>query len=410
MKILVLNCGSSSAKYQLIDTSLDAIEKNADREIGRGSVERIGTSSAVHVFQAEGRDRVTDTGEILEHRDALAHIMRMLTHPERGVISDPSEIDAVGHRFVHGGERFAQSVLATPEAIRAVEECISLAPLHNPPNLRGYEAASRVLPGKPHVLVFDTAYHQTMPPHAYLYALPHVLYTRHAIRRYGFHGTSHRFVGWRSQVLLGRPRTETRLITCHLGNGASVCAIDHGRSVDTSMGFTPLEGLIMGTRSGDLDPGVVFHVMHAEELDERQVTTMLNKHSGLYGISGVSNDMRELLAEEAKGHERARLAVDMFCYRLKKYVAAYAGAMGGVDAVLFTGGIGENAPSVRERALAGLEFMGITVDRARNDAAVRREAEISAEGSKVKVLVIPTNEELIIARDTVRLVTGVPQV
>ena len=285
MKVLVLNCGSSSIKYQLIDTSLEAIEKNADREIGRGLVERIGTSSAVHVFQAEGRERVTDTGEILEHRDALAHIMKMITHPERCVLHDTNEIDAVGHRVVHGGEKFAQSVLATPEAIRAVEECIPLAPLHNPPNLRGYEAATRVLPGKPQALVFDTAYHQSMPQEAYLYALPHVIYTRHAVRRYGFHGTSHRFVGWRSQALLGRPRAETRLITCHLGNGSSVCAIDHGRSVETSMGFTPLEGLIMGTRSGDLDPGVIFHVMHAEELDERQMSTMLNKHSGLYGIS-----------------------------------------------------------------------------------------------------------------------------
>ncbi len=410
MKVLVLNCGSSSAKYQLIETSLEAIEKNADREIGRGLVERIGTGSAVHTFQAQGRERVTDTGEILEHREALAHILRMLTHPEHGVIKSPAEIDAVGHRVVHGGEKFTQSALATPEAIRAVEECIGLAPLHNPPNLRGYEAARRVMPDVPQVLVFDTAYHQTMPPHAFLYGLPYVLYTRHAIRRYGFHGTSHRFVGWRSQELLGRPRSETRLVTCHLGNGASACAIDHGRSVDTSMGFTPLEGLLMGTRTGDLDPAVVFHVMHQEELSEQQVNTLLNKHSGLYGISGVSNDMRELLAEEAKGHERAHLAIEMFCYRLRKYIAAYAGAMGGVDAVLFTGGIGENSPSIRARSLAGLEFMGIHVDAARNDAAMRREARITTDASPVAAFVIPTNEELIIARDTVRLVTGTPQV
>jgi acetate kinase len=410
MKVLVLNCGSSSIKYQLVETSLEAIETNADRAIGRGLVERIGTSSAVHVFTAEGRERVTDSGEILEHREALAHIVRMLTHPERGVIRDPGEIEAVGHRFVHGGEKFTQSALATPEAIRAVEECVSLAPLHNPPNLRGYEAARRILPDVPHAMVFDTAYHQTMPRHAYLYGLPYVLYTRHGIRRYGFHGTSHRFVGWRSQALLGRPRAETRLITCHLGNGASVCAIDHGRSVDTSMGFTPLEGLLMGTRTGDLDPSAVFHVMHQEDLTEHQATTMLNKHSGLAGVSGVSNDMRELLAEEAKGHERAHLAVEMFCYRLRKYIAAYAGAMGGVDAILFTGGIGENAPPIRARSLAGLEFMGVRLDVARNDAAIGREAVISADGSPVGALVIPTNEELIIARDTVRLVAGVPQV
>ena len=410
MKVLVLNCGSSSAKYQLIETSLEAIEKNADREIGRGLVERIGTGSAVHTFQAQGRERVTDTGEILEHRDAMTHILRMLTHPEHGVIKSPAEIEAVGHRVVHGGEKFTQSVLATPEATRAVEECIGLAPLHNPPNLRGLEAARRVMPDVPQVLVFDTAYHQTMPPHAYLYGLPYVLYTRHAIRRYGFHGTSHRFVGWRSQELLGRPRSETRLVTCHLGNGASVCAIDHGRSVDTSMGFTPLEGLLMGTRTGDMDPAVVFHVMHQEELSEQQVNTLLNKHSGLYGISGVSNDMRELLAEEAKGHERAHLAVEMFCYRLRKYIAAYAGAMGGVDAVLFTGGIGENAPQIRARSLAGLEFMGVHVDTARNEAGSRREARITTDASPVAAFVIPTNEELIIARDTIRLVSGVPQV
>jgi acetate kinase len=410
MKVLVLNCGSSSVKYQLIETSLEAIEQNADREIARGSVERIGTGSAVHAFQAQGRDKITEGGEILEHREALTHILRMLTHPEHGVIGNPSEIEAVGHRFVHGGESFTQSALATPEAIKAVEECITLAPLHNPPNLRGYEAAKRVMPDVPHALVFDTAYHQSMPPKAYLYGLPYVLYTRHGIRRYGFHGTSHRFVGWRSQALLGRPRTETKLVTCHLGNGASLCAIDHGRSVDTTMGFTPLEGLLMGTRTGDLDPAVVFHVMHQEDLTEHQVNTLLNKHSGLYGVSGVSNDMRELLAAEAKGHERAHLAVEMFCYRLRKYIAAYAGAMGGVDAVLFTGGIGENSPSIRARALEGLEFMGIHLDAARNDAALGREAKISTDASPVASFVIPTNEELIIARDTVRLVTGSPQV
>jgi acetate kinase len=409
VKVLVLNCGSSSVKYQVVDTSLEAIEANTDRAIARGSIERIGTSTAVHTFTADGRPRFTDSGEILEHRDALAAIMKMLVHPERGVMKAASEIDAVGHRVVHGGERFTHSVIATPEAIHAVEECIPLAPLHNPANLRGIEAGTRELPDKPQVLVFDTAYHQTMPPHAFLYGLPYLLYKRRGVRRYGFHGTSHRFVGWRSQALLGRTRAEMRLVTCHLGNGASVCAIDHGRSVDTSMGLTPLEGLVMGTRPGDLDPGALFHVMHVEEMDERQLMTMLNRESGLYGISGVSNDMRELLAEEARGHARSGLAIHMFCYRLRKYIAAYAGAMGGVDAVLFTGGIGENAPSIRARSLAGLEFMGVTLDAARNEAAIGREAEISAEGARVKVLVIPTNEELIIARDTVRLVTGTPQ-
>lgn len=409
MKVLVLNCGSSSVKYQLIETSLEAIEQNADHMLARGAVERIGTGSAVHTFVVPGREKVTDSKEILEHRDALADILRALTHRETGVIADPSEVDAVGHRMVHGGEHFTASALATPEAIRAVQDCVPLAPLHNPPNLRGYEAAKRILPDVPHALVFDTAYHQTMPQVAFMYGLPYVLYTRHGIRRYGFHGTSHRFVGWRSRVLLGRPREQTRLVTCHLGNGSSVCAIDHGRSVDTSLGFTPLEGLIMGTRCGDLDPGVIFHVMHAEDLSEHQLTTMLNKHSGLYGISGVSNDMRELLEAETKGHERAKLAIDMFCYRLRKYVAAFAGAMGGVDAVIFTGGIGENAPAVRERALAGLEYMGLRLDPAKNAAAVGREADVSAEGAGVRTLVIPTNEELIIARDTVRLIAGAEQ-
>lgn len=407
MKILVLNCGSSSVKYQLVETSLEQIRANGDRAIARGGVERIGTSSAIHTYRPEGKEKTTEVREILEHREAIAEILRTLTHPEHGVLRAIGEIDAVGHRMVHGGEKFARSVLIGDEVIRQIEECSELAPLHNPHNLRGYRAARQILPDVPHAAVFDTAYHQTMPPRAYLYGLPYVLYTRHAIRRYGFHGTSHRFVGWRSQALLGRPREETRLITCHLGNGASVCAIDHGVSVDTSMGFTPLEGLLMGSRSGDLDPSVVFYAMHKEDLTEQQATTLLNKHSGLYGISGVSNDMREVLAEEAKGNERAKLAVDLFCYRLKKYVGAYAAAMGGVDALILTGGIGENSPAVRARSLGGLEFMGVRIDHARNEAAVGREAEISPADASVKVLVIPTNEELIIARDALRLVEGV---
>ena len=407
MKVLVLNCGSSSVKYQLVETSLEQIRSNTDRAIARGAVERIGTSSAIHTYRPEGGEKTSEVKEILEHRVAITDIIRTLTHPEAGVIREAREIDAVGHRMVHGGEKFARSVLIRDEVIRQIEECSELAPLHNPHNLRGYRAARQILPDVPHAAVFDTAYHQTMPPHAYLYGLPYVLYTRHAIRRYGFHGTSHRFVGWRSQTLLGRPREQTRLITCHLGNGASVCAIDHGKSVDTSMGFTPLEGLLMGSRSGDVDPSVIFFAMHKEDLTEQQATTLLNKHSGLYGISGVSNDMREVLADEAKGNERAKLAVDLFCYRLKKYVGSYAAAMGGVDAVILTGGIGENAPPVRARSLSGLEFMGIRIDAARNEAAVGKEAEISSEGSPVKVLVIPTNEELIIARDALRLVEGV---
>jgi acetate kinase len=317
------------------------------------------------------------------------------------------EIDAVGHRVVHGGERFARSVRIEDEVLREIEECSELAPLHNPHNLRGYRAARQAMPEVPHVAVFDTAFHQSMPPRAYLYGLPYVLYKRHAIRRFGFHGTSHRYVSWRSRWLLGRPREETRLISCHLGNGASVCAIDHGSSVDTSMGFTPLEGLLMGTRCGDLDPGILFYVAHKEDLTEHQANTLINKHSGLYGLSGVSNDMSEILAEEAAGNERAHLAVEVFCYRIRKYLAAYVGAMGGVDGVIFTGGIGENAPAVRTRSVEGLAALGIEVDPERNEAVVGEAGVISPQEAAVQVLVIPTNEELIIARDTLRVVEGV---
>ena len=406
MNVLVLNCGSSSVKYQLIETSLELIERNADRVLARGSVERIGSGSTLHTYERTGRDRTSEPGEILEHRQAIADILRLLTDPERGVVKSPNEIQAIGHRVVHGGEKFSQSVIISPEVERGIQDCCELAPLHNPHNLRGLHAAQRVLPHAPHAAVFDTAYHQSMPQLAYLYGLPYVLYQRHQIRRYGFHGTSHRYVGWRSAALLGRPREETRLVTCHLGNGASICAIEHGKSIDTSMGFTPLEGLMMGTRTGDLDPSVVFHVMHKEDLNEQQVTALLNKHSGLYGVSGLSNDMRELLAAEADGNARARLAIDMFCYRIRKYVAAYAGALGGVDAVIFTGGIGENAPAIRERSLRGLEFMGLRVDAARNAGLQGKEGEFSTPDSSVKALVIPTNEELLIARDTVRVMAG----
>ena len=409
MKVLVLNCGSSSVKYQLIETSLERIAANDDRAVARGAVERIGTAGAQHTYAPAGGEKRSQIGEILEHRVAIAEILRVLTDREVGVIAAAEEIEAVGHRVVHGGERFRESVLATPEVVQAVEECAPLAPLHNPHNLRGYRAAARTLPDVPHVFVFDTAYHQTLPPHAYLYGLPYVLYTRHGIRRYGFHGTSHRYVAWRSQALLGKPREATRLVTCHLGNGASVCAIDHGRSIDTSMGFTPLEGLLMGTRCGDLDPSLVLHVMHQEDLTEHQAEAMLNKHSGLYGISGVSNDMAELLQAEAQGNERATLAIDTFCYRLRKYVGAYLAALGGADAVIFTGGIGENAPAIRSRATGGLAFLGLELDDAKNAAAVGREADVSTAGARVRALVIPTNEEMVIARDTLRLVVGEQQ-
>ncbi len=406
MKVLVLNCGSSSVKYQLIETSLEAIASDSDTTLARGAVERIGTAGAIHRCVPAAGEPVTRVSEILEHRVAIAEIIRVLEGQATASIAPRGAIEAVGHRVVHGGEHFARSALITPEVERAIEACVELAPLHNPHNLSGYRAAREVLPHVPHAAVFDTAFHQTMPPHAYLYGLPHVLYTRHHIRRYGFHGTSHRYVTWRAPALLGRPREALRLVSCHLGNGASVCAVDRGRSVDTSMGFTPLEGLMMGTRSGDLDPALLFHVMHKEDLTEHQASTMLNKHSGLYGVSGISNDMAELLAEEAKGNERARLAIDMFCYRVRKYVAAYLGVLGGADAVIFTAGIGENAPSIRARALDGLQYAGIELDAAANAGTVAREGDISAPGARVRALVIPTNEELLIARDTVRLVGG----
>jgi acetate kinase len=407
MNVLVLNCGSSSVKYQLIETSLEHIARNSDRCLGRGCVERIGTHGALHTWEPADGERHTVGSEILEHRQAIAAIIDAFTHPERGIVGSHLEIGAIGHRMVHGGERFSQSVVITPEVERAIQDCCDLAPLHNPHNLAGYRAARRALPELPHVAVFDTAYHQTMPPHAYLYGLPYLMYQKHGVRRYGFHGTSHRYIGWRSQVLLGRPREQVKLITCHLGNGASVCAIDHGRSIDTTMGFTPLEGLLMGTRTGDIDPSVVFHVMHKEELTERDVTVLLNKQSGLLGVSGLTNDMRELLAAEAEGNARAKIAIDMFCYRVRKAIGAFAAAMGGVDAVAFAGGIGENSPAIRARSLAGLEFLGVTVDPERNAAAVGREGTISTAGSRVQALVIPTNEELLIARDTVRAVQGV---
>jgi acetate kinase len=408
MKVLVLNCGSSSVKFQLVETDGASSSAGTDRALARGLVENIG-GTAILRYEAEGRPAVKETAEILEHKIAVERVLALLAREDTGVIKDRAEIDAVGHRMVHGGEHFKTSVLIDDAVLRAIEECFDIAPLHNPPNVKGYRAARDLLRDVPHVAVFDTAFHQTMEPVAFLYALPYVLYQRHAIRRYGFHGTSHRFVSRRSSEMLGRPDDPAlRVITCHLGNGCSVAAIRGGRSVDTSMGFTPLEGLVMGSRSGDLDPAILLHVMAKEELGAAELNALLNKHSGLIGLSGLSNDMRKLLEAEANGNERAKLAVDVFCYRLRKYVAAYVGVLGGLDALVFTGGIGENAPAVRARAVAGLHAMGIAVDPARNEAARGREAEIAPEGNACHVQVIPTNEELLIARDTCRIVSGQP--
>lgn len=408
MKILVLNCGSSSVKFQLIETSLELIEQRADRLIAKGSVEKIGSSHAIVTFDVPGRERHRETPEILEHRVAIERVARLLCDPEHGVIGDPKEIDGVGHRVVHGGEKFANSTLINDRVLHEMKECIELAPLHNPANIRGYTVARQIFPDIPHVAVFDTAFHQTMPPHSYLYALPRVIHRRHGVRRYGFHGTSHRYCAYRIEKITGVDREELRIITAHLGNGCSACAIDHGKSLDTTMGFTPLEGLIMGTRSGDIDPAAVLHVIAKEELRLSEANTLLNKHSGLLGISGISNDMRELQTAAAKGNEDAQLAIDMFCYRLKKYIGAYAAAMGGVDHLVFTGGIGENSALIRERSVDGLAFMGLEIDPARNaDPEARGERQISMATSRAKIWVIPTDEELVIARDTVRCIVGV---
>jgi acetate kinase len=406
VKVLVLNCGSSSVKFQLIDTDEERAAAGTDRTLARGLVENIGGQALVR-FEAEGKRATRETAEVLEHKKAVELALHLLTREETGVLGDRREIEAVGHRVVHGGERFRASVRMDDEVLSAIEDCFELAPLHNPPNVKGYRAAREVLGDVPQVAVFDTAFHQTMEPRAFLYGLPYVLYERHRIRRYGFHGTSHRYVSERLAGRLGRRADPNlRLLTCHLGNGCSVAAIRGGRSLDTSMGFTPLEGLVMGTRSGDLDPAILTHVMLREELSPMDLSALLNKHSGLVGLSGLSNDMRTLLEAEAAGNDRARLAVDVFCYRLRKYVGSYLAVLGGVDAVAFAGGIGENSPVVRARALEGLEGLGLRLDAGRNEAARGNEAEISPEGSALRIFVIPTNEEILIARDTCRIVAG----
>ncbi len=396
MNILVLNCGSSSIKYQFIRTETEEL-------LAKGLVDRIGMSGAVLTHHRYDGETIKLSGEILDHSVAIEYVLAILISRNHGVIRDKSEIHAVGHRVVHGGEDFSSSVLITPDVMRALRENIELAPLHNPHNIRGIEACRVHLPDTPQVGVFDTAFHQTMLPHVYLYGIPYVLYKRYKIRRYGFHGTSHLYVSRRAAKLLQRPIEELRLVTCHLGNGCSMTAVKGGKSVDTSMGFTPLEGLLMGTRSGDLDPSLILYVMAKEELTASEANTMLNKHSGLVGVSGESSDMREIVQAMKKGDEKAANAFQIFCYRVKKYIGAYAAAMGGVDAVIFTGGIGENSADVRAAVCRDLEFLGIRMDEARNLDAVR-EKRITREDSPTAVYVIPTNEELVIAEDTMRIV------
>jgi acetate kinase len=408
VKVLVLNAGSSSIKFQLIETDEAAIAASSERRLARGHIERIG-GEAILTFSAGNGAPVVSTALIADHTKAVEHIIAWLVSDESGVaVAKVGDIDAVGHRVVHGGERFSHSIRVDDDVRRALEALIELAPLHNPNNLRGIAAARAVLgPEVPQVAVFDTAFHQSLPETAFLYAIPYQLYRRYGVRRYGFHGTSHRYIAYRYRQLTGLTREATRIITLHLGNGASACAIDAGRSVDTSMGFTPLEGLVMGTRSGDLDPAILEYVSVKEGQTLHDIDTMLNKQSGLLGISGLTADMRELLAEARDtGDRRARLAIDVFCYRVRKYLGAYLAAMNGADAIVFTGGIGENAPTIRARICEGLDWMGIAVDGAKNDAIGAGEGRIDADGTRVAVWVIPTDEELLIARDTWRVVTG----
>jgi len=397
VNILVINAGSSSLKYQLFDMTDESV-------LAKGRVERIGLDSSIVVHETKDGREMSDVAEILDHTAAVRKMLGLLTHPEYGVVPDPGAIAAVGHRVVHGGETFKHSVLVTPEVKREIRALFDLAPLHNPAHLAGINAVEEVMPGVPQAVVFDTAFHQSMPPTSYMYAIPTVLYRRHKIRRYGFHGTSHEYVSKRAAEFLGRPVQELKMVTCHLGNGASCAAVLGGKSLDTSMGMTPLEGLMMGTRSGDLDPAIVPYAMSKEDLTLSEVSSMLNKHSGLLAISGLSGDMREILEAMDQGHDGARLAFEMFAYRLRKYIGAYAAAMDGLDALVFTAGIGENAPRLRQRVCEGLTFFGVRLDPARNEAVSKEPRRISADDSKVEVLVVPTNEELVIARDTHALV------
>ncbi|HHW72362.1 MAG TPA: acetate kinase [Firmicutes bacterium] len=395
MIIFVLNCGSSSVKYKLYNMKDETV-------LAEGRVERIGQDNAVIMHQPAGRDKVSMTMPILEHTAAIRECLNLLTHPEHGVIASAAEIDAVGHRVVHGGESFSDSVLINERTKEILDSLASLAPLHNPANVTGIRAAEKIMPNVPQVAVFDTAFHSTIPPYAYLYAIPYSVYQRHKVRRYGFHGTSHKYVSQRAAELMGRKIEELKIVSCHLGNGASIAAIQYGKSIDTSMGFTPLEGLMMGTRSGDIDPGAVFYIMKQEKLNLHEIDSMLNKHSGLHGMAGVS-DMRDIEKAIAEGDKLARLAYDMYEYRIRKYIGAYVAAMDGVDVIVFTAGIGENTPSLRTALCANLSYLGIAIDEEMNKIR-GRDVEISTPDSRVKVFVIPTDEELVIARDTARLV------
>lgn len=396
VNILVINCGSSSLKYQLIDMTNEAV-------LAKGLAERIGIEGSRIKHKPAGKEDVVIEKPMENHKVVLEIVLNALIDPNHGSIKSMDEISAVGHRVVHGGEKFAESVLIDDEVMKAINECIDLAPLHNPPNIMGIQACKELMPNTPMVAVFDTAFHQTMPKSSYVYPLPYELYEKYAVRRYGFHGTSHRYVSQRAAEILGKDIKDINIITCHLGNGASLAAIKGGESIDTSMGFTPLEGLAMGTRSGDIDPAIISFVMDKENMDINAINNLLNKKSGVLGISGVSSDFRDIEEAAASGNERAQLALDIFNNRVVKYIGAYTALMGGVDAIVFTAGLGENSADTRKAICEGFNFLGIQIDAEKNNVR-GKETVISTDNSKVKVLVVPTNEELMIARDTKALV------
>ena len=400
MKILVINCGSSSLKYQVL---------NMDGEIlmAKGLVERIGMEGSVITHEKTGEEKWVNEVPMESHKEAIKQVLDAIVDPDHGVLKDMSELGAVGHRVVHAGEKFASSVMITPEVIAALEECVDLAPLHNPPNLLGIEACQELMPNTPMVGVFDTAFHQTMPPESFIYAIPYEMYTKHGIRRYGFHGTSHKYVAQRAAELLNNNLDEMKIITCHLGNGASVSAIKYGKCIDTSMGFTPLEGLVMGTRSGDIDPAIVTYMRQKENLEQGQANEILNKKSGVLGISGISSDFRDIEAAAEEGNERAILALKVFAHKVRFYIGAYIAEMNGVDAIVFTAGVGENDIGMRDIICNNLGNLGIKLDVVKNKVR-GQEMIISRDDSPVKIVLIPTNEELMIARDTLQIVKGQP--
>lgn len=398
MKVLVLNCGSSSIKYQLIEMNHEA------RLLAKGLIERVGMNDAIVNHKPEGKENCKDVTSVPDHQKGIDKVLAVLTDKEHGVISEVNEIDAVGHRVAHGGENFSESALITEEVKSDIKDCIELAPLHNPANLEGILAMEKLLPEIPQVAVFDTSFHQTMPRKAYLYGIPYEYYEKYNVRRYGFHGTSHKFVAPKAANIINKDWHDMKVITCHLGNGASIAAIDKGQSVDTSMGFTPIEGLVMGTRTGDLDLGVVFYLMDKENLSKQDINKILNKKSGMLGVSGISYDMRDIEQAAKDGNERAQAALELYTYRIKKYIGSYAAAMGGVDMIVFTGGVGENADTVREEAIDGLEFLGAKIDPSKNDGLRGKDADISADDSNVKIVVATTDEEHVIARDTQTIV------